>query len=321
MKKIIVFIITAAIFASLLSIPAGAAGSGSTAGRVATSDSNLNVRSGPGSGYPIRSSLPKNSTVTLMSRSGAWWQVEYASGTYGYVHSSYISQVSGSYAAYVATDSDRLNVRSGPGTGYAIAAKLYKGAGVVVLSQSGGWSKILYNGRSSGYVLSSYLKKYGSSSYASLSLPVPAYKQRDSRWASIKIGSSGGTIGTIGCTTACLAMTESYRTGSAVTPANMASRLSYTSGGALYWPQNYTVTTNSSNYLSTLYSLLSQGKPVIISGKNSKGGTHWVVVTGYTGGSTLTSSGFTVNDPGTSSTTLAQHWNSYPTFYKMAWYS
>jgi uncharacterized protein YgiM (DUF1202 family) len=319
LKKIIIMLTTLAIILSLTVTPSFAADSGSAAGTVSTASGSLNIRSGPGMGYSVKSSLKSGAAVTLISRTGSWWRVEYASGVYGYAHSAYISPVSGSYAAYVATEGDRLNVRSGAGTGYGITGKLNNGTGIVVLSNSGSWLKILYNGVSTGYVSAAYVKAYGSS-YAAVSLSVPIYKQRDSRWSSVKIGSSGGTIGSIGCTTCCLAMTESYRTGSTLTPSAMASRLSYTSGGALYWPDNYTVTTNSTNYLATIYDLLSAGKPAIISGKNSGGGTHWVVVTGFTGGA-LSPSNFTINDPGTSATTLAGLWQNYPTFYKLAYYA
>jgi len=61
---------------------------------------------------------------------------------------------------------------------------------------------------------------------------------------------------------------------------------------------------------------------VLLGCKNSYGSQHWVVVTGYTGGSTLTASGFTINDPGTSSrTTLSQFLSVYPSFYKILYYN
>jgi len=70
------------------------------------------------------------------------------------------------------------------------------------------------------------------------------------------------------------------------------------------------------------YAQLQKGVPVIIGAKNSSGGAHWVVVTGYVGGSTLKASDFTVNDPGTASRTNLQHlFNEYPNFHRIAYYS
>ena len=116
-------------------------------------------------------------------------------------------------------------------------------------------------------------------------------------------------------------MLESYRLGYSITPDVLSKKVSYTSGGLLYWPSNYIQSTNS-NYLSTIYNLLKSGKPVTIGAKTSSGGQHWVVVTGYKGGNTLTASKFTINDPGSSTRdTLDDFFNSYPIFYKIAYYN
>ena len=50
-----------------------------------------------------------------------------------------------------------LNVRSGPGTGYAKVASLKQNAVVTVLGASGDWYKIS-TGSTTGYVLGVYLK-------------------------------------------------------------------------------------------------------------------------------------------------------------------
>ena len=114
---------------------------------------------------------------------------------------------------------------------------------------------------------------------------------------------------------------ESYRTSKTIYPDAMSKQLSYSSSGNLYWPSHYTVVTQSSGYLGTIYNLLRQGKPVLFGAKNASGGQHWVVVTGYNGGSSLTASGFTIHDPGSNSrTTLQQFLNNYPNFYKFFYY-
>ena len=211
----------------------------------------------------------------------------------------------------------------GAGPNYSVKASLPNGKVIVVLSQSGGWAKIVYNGRSTGYVSASYLTAVSSGTtggHAAVRLSVPSFKQTDSRWANVLLGSSGETIAQSGCTTTALAMTESFRTGTMLTPADMAKKLTYAPAGWLYWPSNYVTSTNGTNYLQTLYNLLSQGKPVILGMKKSNGSQHWVVVTGFTGG-TLSAANFTVNDPGSNSrTTLSSFVNVYPNFYKIAYY-
>jgi len=124
----------------------------------------------------------------------------------------------------------------------------------------------------------------------------------------------------IGCVTAALAAAESYRTGdSSLTPARMLSRLSYDSDGDVAWPSNYRSYT-SGGYLEKTYQLLQSKRPVIFGAKTSAGRMHWVVVTGFSGGS-LDPSRFTIHDPGSSSrTNLQQFLKVYPTFYKYFYY-
>lgn len=60
-----------------------------TAGVVATNDSDLNVRSGPGNGYEVIACLPKGCSVKITSVSGSWYKVS-ANGVTGYCYSAWI---------------------------------------------------------------------------------------------------------------------------------------------------------------------------------------------------------------------------------------
>lgn len=270
--------------------------------------------------------LPKGSYVTLLSKSGSWWYVEYADGRYGYCHADYITVVDSSTAT-VATKTDPLNVRRGPGTSYGWISSLPKGKTIVVLSTQNGWSRVLYNGSKTGYVSAQYLSfsssgNAGSSvSYPAVSLKVPDYKQTDVRWANVTLGSSGQSIAKIGCATTAIAMMESYRQGKTVYPDAMSKQLRYTVSGAVYWPSHFTSVAPGANYLQDIYAKLKAGKPVLIGATTVYGGQHWVVITGYIGGDTLTTSGFRINDPGaTDRVNLQQFFNAYPNLYKYFYY-
>ena len=141
---------------------------------------------------------------------------------------------------------------------------------------------------------------------AAVKLNVPSYKQGDSRWKNVYIGTK--TIGQVGCTTTSIAMVYSYNTNSTVYPHQVMKKLSY-SNNDLYWSSISNVGLTSKAYncsltnsmLSTIYSKLKQGRPVIIGAKSSSGSyQHWVVITGYTGTSTtnFNTADFTINDPG-----------------------
>lgn len=317
MKKTISFILCF-ILTGILLLPINtqAANASSTAGYVTVSGGSLNVRNGKSTSSAVISSLKKNTYVTLISSSGNWWYVEYAKNSFGYCHKDYITLKS-SQPAQVSISSGYLNVRNGTSLSHTVTGRLYKNETVLVLSSSGEWSRILYNGTATGYVKSSYLKTVSQNNgYSLISLNVPDYKQIDSRWKNVIIGNSGKTIGKIGCVTTGIAMMESYRTGKTIYPDAMSKKLSYSSSGNVYWPSDYIVTTSSSDYLAKIYSLLKSGRPVLFGAKNSQGGQHWVVITAFRGGA-LTASNFAINDPATSSrTTLQQFLNVYPNFYK-----
>lgn len=313
MKRTVSLALAAAILI-LLAVPVSASAS-RYAGAVTTQWGSLNVREKPSSGARVLTALPRGSHVTLLSRSGEWWYVEYGNQRFGYCHGDYITRIAGTAAA-VKLAYGSLNVRTGPGTSYSPKDWLTNGAQVIVLSESGGWSRILYHGTKTGYVSSRYLS---GGEIGAVSLNVPDFKQTDSRWANVKIGVSGKTIAQIGCATTAIAMMESYRTGTTLYPDAMAKKLTYTSSGSVYWPSYYTPVTDSLD-LNRILSLLQKGKPVLLGAKNPWGGQHWVVVTGFSGGG-LTPANFTVRDPGSNSrVTLAQFLESYPTFYKFFHY-
>ena len=310
MRKFLICLLTLCLLAT--AIPAArAADMNSCAGAVTTDGAALNVRASASASSAVVATLRKGSYITLLSRSSSWWKVEYGKNRYGYCHADYITPVQGT-AAFVTAET-ALNVRTGPGTNHTRQATLNRAEAVLRLTEASGWSRILYHGTKTGYVSSRYLSSSPQGSDG-VKLSVPNFKQTDSRWGSVPIGTSGKTMAQIGCATTAIAMMESCRTGTTVYPDAMAKRLQYTSTGSVYWPAHYTVTATLN--LSRVLALLRQGKPVLFGAKNAYGTQHWVVITGFSGGA-LTAANFTVNDPGSGSrTNLQQFLDAYPNFYK-----
>ncbi|KAA8754943.1 SH3 domain-containing protein [Priestia megaterium] len=125
--------------------------------------SKLNVRSGAGTNYGIIGSVVKDQMLSVVSKSGSWYKINY-NGRTGYVSSDYV-QASGTTTppaestTYTVTAST-LIVRSGAGTSYASIGSVTKGQKLSVVSKSGSWYKINYNGRT-GYVSSDYVQASG----------------------------------------------------------------------------------------------------------------------------------------------------------------
>jgi len=321
LSLILAVLILTSLFVTNGSIRSEASGESYKAGTVAISSGRLNVRSSPSTSSAIKTSLVKSSYITLVSKSGNWWKVQYGAGAYGYCSAAYIKEIS-SYAALVHTASTKLNIRSAASTSASLVTQLAKGTSVVVLSESGNFYKILFNGIKTGFAHKDYIKKYASSGISSaetISLAVPSFKQYDSRWRYHEIGNSGQTIYKIGCLTTCVAMNKSFISGTTIYPDKMEAQCSYTSGGALYWPSEYKFY-SSSDYLSKILNELKSGNAVIVGARNSYGTQHWVIVKGYTANGSVTADDFTINDPGSAvRTTLSQFLSDYPRFYKLAY--
>ena len=321
MKKILSVTLSAILAAGIASAnaPAFAIEKDSMAGIISTESGNLNVRNSASSGGYVITSLSKGSYVALIDKIGDWWKVEYSEGKYGYCHSDYIEVVSDSVAR-VSTQSGNLNVRSGAGKSFPVIGTVSKDENVIILSSNGYWSRVLYDGNKTGVVSADYLSAI-QNGYSPVFLSVPDFKQTDSRWAKVKIGSSGKTIGQIGCVTTGIAMMESFRNGETVYPDAMMRRLSYDSKGNVYWPADYSVGYWSENYLRNVYNRLLEGKPVLIGAKTAGGSQHWVVITGFSGGNSFSASNFIINDPGSKTNkNLQQFFSSFPNLYKFFWY-
>lgn len=121
-----------------------------------TTTANLNLRSGPGTGYAILAVIPKGTVLSVQSVSGSWAKVTY-SGKTGYVHTAYLTAPS----SVILVTTAALNLRSGPGTTYPVIAVMPKGTEVVQLSISGNWAQVRY-GTMTGYASRSYLVVKGS---------------------------------------------------------------------------------------------------------------------------------------------------------------
>ena len=131
----------------------------------------VNVRRAAGKGYAAVGKLEYGTKVTVLSKEGKWYHIQSGS-LKGYVHDDYISLKKPKAIAGTSTtdstvkaktktvkspDNEKVNMRRGPGTGYARVAQLKVGTKVSVIGTVGKWSRVVYNGIT-GYIKSEYLK-------------------------------------------------------------------------------------------------------------------------------------------------------------------
>src|SRR5690554_6061168 len=137
----------------------------------------LNMRTGPGTNYPIIIQLKNNTKLEILGESGKWYKVKVNNYT-GYVHKDYV-ETSGSSGTtkppvepekpapvdpapppdkekYGYVTCSRLNVRSGPSTKNHSVGVVEKGSKLKVLGKTGNWYEVEYKGVKR-YVSADYL--------------------------------------------------------------------------------------------------------------------------------------------------------------------
>jgi peptidoglycan hydrolase-like protein with peptidoglycan-binding domain len=133
----------------------GSGGGNSNTGTVTiTAGSGVNIRSGPGTSYVIVGGLGSGARVSTFGSSNGWLRVNG-----GWISSAFASSGGGSGGSTPSTGvvtvipSIGVNVRSGPGTNYAIVGGLSGGARVSTFGTSGGWYRV-----SGGWVSGSHVQ-------------------------------------------------------------------------------------------------------------------------------------------------------------------
>ncbi len=120
-------------------------------------------------------------------------------------------------------------------------------------------------------------------------LDAPLYLQKDKRWRGVLLnpdGKGAKTIGEAGCTLSCLAMAETMRRGTEVTPDSLVGKIEMT-GDELHWPRGYEVLARSQKGMlvreaaPVLTACIESGRPALVCLYSEELGTHWVLVYGY----------------------------------------
>lgn len=149
----------------------------SASGKVTANGGNLNVRSGPSMNNDVISCLKDGTKVTVKSKAGSWYKIEYVSGKVGYVYKTYlkvsgkVAAESGSSGAGSSSASNQeypvtakvtnggvpLKLRKQATTASSILAEIPRGSSLKITDQyNANWYKASYGGRN-GYVYASYI--------------------------------------------------------------------------------------------------------------------------------------------------------------------
>ena len=118
---------------------------------------SVNVRTGASTKYKSIDKLKKGKVVKVLSSKNGWYKVQLSGNETGWSSKEYLTTTN-------ATVKSTVNVRTGASKKYRVADKLSKGEKVKVLSSSGDWYKVKYDGNEIGWSHEDYINKTSSSS-------------------------------------------------------------------------------------------------------------------------------------------------------------
>jgi len=143
-------------------VPAG------TAGQVAVVTNNwANLRSGPGTSFSIAGKVNQGDCLAVLAKQGDWFKIKTSAGLTAWV-AGLLVKVQAAAPPPPGTDGDnqppatqnqvavitgaQVNIRSGPGTSYALVTMVAQGTRLPVLSKAGSWYKVSLSSGQQGYV-------------------------------------------------------------------------------------------------------------------------------------------------------------------------
>ncbi|MDI6797117.1 MAG: SH3 domain-containing protein [Desulfatibacillaceae bacterium] len=115
--------------------------------RMAVSANEANVRSGPGTGYDILWKVEKFHPFEVRARQDGWVRVRDFEGDEAWIHQDLLNDTQ-----TVITKAEKVNVRSGPGTGHSVVFRAERGVPFQVVSRQGAWVQIRHADGDRGWI-------------------------------------------------------------------------------------------------------------------------------------------------------------------------
>ena len=156
-KRIVSLGLTIFLFISIFTVTAAAAGGTLKTGVAFVTASALRLRSEPNTASATLDYAHQGEVVVLVEKVGDWYKVIFDLKT-GYMHKNHLKVVSRENAelGYGRVNGSRVNIRSGPGTGYSVLTQAVAGNKAYIIGINNGWYKIIF-GNTIGYIRSDYL--------------------------------------------------------------------------------------------------------------------------------------------------------------------
>ena len=156
--RIVSLVLTIFLFANIFSVHASAAGTEIKTGIAFVDASTLRLRASPSTSSKTIDYAYDNEVVVLLGKTGQWYKVSYNLQT-GYMHSKYLNAATKENAelGYGRITGNKVNVRSGPGTGYSTVATAAINDKAYIIGINNKWFKVIYS-NTVGYIRSDYVE-------------------------------------------------------------------------------------------------------------------------------------------------------------------
>ncbi len=122
--------------------------------RLSISSNIGNVRSGPGTKYAVIWKVEKYYPLSVIKKTGAWYNFRDFEGDEGWVHKSIVNNKKSVITKKGKCD-DKCNVRSGPGVGHEIVYSVESGVPFLVIKRKGKWIRIQHADGDKGWIYDS----------------------------------------------------------------------------------------------------------------------------------------------------------------------
>lgn len=120
---------------------------------VSVKKDNVNVRTGPGTNFPIYMELFKGYPLKVLQKKGDWLQISDFENDKGWIYNKLVTPGS----TVIANGKKTINMRTKDSTDAAIVATVDRGVVLSKLSTQGKWTKVKHSQGTIGWIYSSLL--------------------------------------------------------------------------------------------------------------------------------------------------------------------
>lgn len=120
---------------------------GAQAQMVSIAREEVNMRSGPGTRYPVIWELGRGFPLKIIERKGKWIRVKDFEGDTGWVFRKLTDKTPN-----VVVKKKIVNIRKGPGRNYQIVGKAEYGSVMKLIKKSKGWVNVKHSNKLTGWI-------------------------------------------------------------------------------------------------------------------------------------------------------------------------